>query len=191
METVTDANGYYRLPINRKASYRVEASRRTHPTETQFFNTHDVSPNTKMLNRDIILNPVLDLKLLANLNKIYFDFNKSNIRPDAALELDKVVRVMTKTYPEMIIRLEAHTDPVGSHNYNDGLSERRAKSTYEYLIANGVPQDHILSYKGFGKRKPINHCTSKKDCTPEELELNRRTEFPIIQIKKGILAASK
>ncbi len=191
METVTDANGYYRMPINRKGSYRVEASRRTHPTEIQFFNTFDVSSNTRMLERNIVLNPVLDLKLLANLNKIYFDFNKSNIRPDAALELDKVVRVMTKTYPEMIIRLEAHTDPVGSHNYNDGLSERRAKSTYEYLIANGVPKAHILSYKGFGKRKPINHCTSKKDCNAEELELNRRTEFPIIQIKEGILAKAK
>jgi outer membrane protein OmpA-like peptidoglycan-associated protein len=90
---------------------------------------------------------------------------------------------MTVTYPDMIIKLEAHTDPVGSHNYNDALSERRAKSTYEYLIANGVPRHHILSYKGFGKRKPINECTSKQDCSPEELELNRRTEFPVIQIK--------
>jgi outer membrane protein OmpA-like peptidoglycan-associated protein len=142
-----------------------------------------------MVRKDIVLEPVLDLKLLADLNKIYFDFNKSNIRPDAALELDKVVRVMTKTYPDMIIKLEAHTDPVGSHNYNDGLSQRRAKSTYEYLIANGISKDRIISYKGFGKRMPINHCTSKKDCSPEELELNRRTEFPIVQIKKGVLAA--
>lgn len=190
METMTDANGYYRLPINRKTNYRIEASRRTHPTETQFFNTYETSPKTKLLRRDIVLNPVLDLKLLANLNKIYFDFNKHDIRPDAARELDKVVKVMTKTYPDMIIKLEAHTDPVGSHGYNDDLSERRAKSTYEYLIANGVPVDHIVSYKGFGKRMPVNKCTSKQDCTPEELELNRRTEFPILQIKKGILAAN-
>lgn len=190
METTTDANGYYRMPIGRKKNYRVEASRRTHPTETQFFNTFETSPKTKMLKRDIVLNPVLDLKLLANLNKIYFDFNKSNIRPDAARELDKVVKVMTETYTDMIIKLEAHTDPVGSNAYNDKLSEARAKSTYDYLIANGVPVDHIVSYKGFGKRKPINHCTSKKDCSPEELELNRRTEFPIVQIKKGILASN-
>ena len=98
---------------------------------------------------------------------------------------------MTVTYPSIIIKLEAHTDPVGSHNYNDKLSERRAKSTYEYLIANGVPKHHITSYKGFGKRKPINKCTSKKDCSPEDLELNRRTEFPVVSIKGKNVSSAK
>ncbi|AZQ57485.1 flagellar motor protein MotB [Maribacter sp. MJ134] len=187
-QAVTDEKGYYRFPINRKTTYMIEAVRKTHPHKTIYFNTSETPNKQKMIRKDIVLEPVLDLKLLADLNKIYFDFNKSNIRPDAALELDKVVRVMTKTYPDMIIKLEAHTDPVGSHNYNDGLSQRRAKSTYEYLIANGISEDRIISYKGFGKRMPINHCTSKKDCSPEELELNRRTEFPIVQIKKGVLS---
>ena len=153
--------------------------------KTCFLNTHTVKNSTKIIQQDIVLEPVLDLKLLANLNKIYFDFNKSDIRLDAARELDKVIHVMINMYPDMIIRLEAHTDPVGSDSYNDRLSESRAKSTYEYLISNGVLREHILSYKGYGKRKLINHCTSKKDCSPEELELNRRTEFPILQIKKG------
>ena len=145
------------------------------------------------MRQDIVLEPILDVKLLADLNKIYFDFNKSNIRPDAAMELDKVVKLMTVTYPQMIIKLEAHTDPVGSHAYNDALSERRAKSTYEYLIEKGVPKNHIVSYKGFGKRMLINHCSGKHDCSPEELELNRRTEFPILQIKgnKNALVKSK
>jgi len=80
--------------------------------------------------------------------------------------------------------LESHTDPVGSHAYNDNLSEARAKSTYEYLITNGVPKNQILSYKGYGKRKPINDCRGRGDCSAEELELNRRTEFPIIQISE-------
>jgi len=184
-QTVTDKNGYYRMPINRKANYMIEAVRRTHPHKNVFFNTHSTPNSQKIIRQGIILEPVLDLKLLANLNKIYFDYNKSDIRPDAALELDKVVKVMTQTYPDLIIRLESHSDPVGSDSYNDKLSESRAKSTYEYLIANGVAKDHILSYKGYGKRKPINKCTSKKDCSPEDLELNRRTEFPIVQIKKG------
>lgn len=188
-ETTTDEKGYYRFPINRKTTYMIEAVRKTHPHKNIFFDTSGTPVAQKLIRQDIVLEPVLDLKLLANLNKIYFDFNKSDIRPDAAIELDKVVKVMSKTYPDMIIKLEAHTDPVGSHAYNDGLSERRAKSTYEYLIANGISEDRIVSYKGFGKRMPINHCTSKKDCSPEELELNRRTEFPIIQIKKGILTA--
>ena len=182
-ETMTDESGKYRMFISRKRNYMIEAVRKTHPHKNVFFNTQETSRATKVLTLDIMLEPTLDVKLLAGLKKIYFDFNKSNIRPDAALELDKVVKLMTKTYPDMIIKLEAHTDPVGSHNYNDALSERRAKSSYEYLIANGVPKHHILSYKGFGKRKPINECTSKQDCSPEKLELNRRTEFPVVQIK--------
>ena len=91
----------------------------------------------------------------------------------------------------MVLRLETHTDPVGIHAYNDRLSESRAKATYEYLIANGISQERILSYKGYGKRKLINHYTGKSDCSPKELELNRRTEFPIVRIKKAILAFNK
>lgn len=184
-EARTDENGYYRMFINRQRNYMIEAVRSTHPHKAVFFNTF-VTPNTtRIIQQNIILEPVLDVKLLANLNKIYFDFNKSEIRPDAAKELDKVVKLMTVTYPEMVIRLEAHTDPIGSHAYNDNLSERRAKSTFEYLVSKGVPVERILSYKGFGKRELINDCLGDYDCTPEELELNRRTEFPIVQIKKG------
>ena len=128
------------------------------------------------------LEPVMDVKVLAGLNKIYFDFNKSDIRPDAAAELDKVVNLMLNIYPYMVIKLEAHTDPVGSHEYNDKLSKDRAKSTYDYLITKGVPKERILSYKGFGKRKPVNDCKTRWDCPAKTLELNRRTEFPIVNI---------
>jgi len=186
-EIETDENGYYKMFINRATNYMITASRRTHPTAEVFFSTFNTPITTRVIRQDIVLEPVLDLKLLANLKKIYFDFNKADIRPDAAMELDKVVKLMTVTYPEMIIRLEAHTDPVGSHAYNDNLSERRAKSTYEYLIGHGVPVEHILSYKGYGKRMLINNCTGKSDCTDDELELNRRTEFPIIQMKNGLI----
>lgn len=184
-EVLTDENGYYRTFINRNMSYMIEAERKTHPKGHVYFNTFTTPLTTKIIRQDIVLEPILDLKILANLNKIYFDFDKSNIRPDAAFELDKVVKLMTITYPDMIIKLEAHTDPVGSHAYNDNLSERRAKSTYEYLIAHGVSKEQIVSYKGYGKRRLINDCTGLKDCTPEKLELNRRTEFPILQIKKN------
>ena len=184
-EAITDSNGYFRMYINRKRNYMIEAYRKTHPKKNVYFNSYSVPLTSKIMRQDIVLQPVMDVKILADLNKIYFDFNQSYIRPDAAAELDKVVKLMTKTYPDMIIKLESHTDPVGSHAYNDRLSEARAKSTYEYLIQNGVREDQIKSYKGFGERRLVNDCTSKKDCTDEELELNRRTEFPILQIKKG------
>jgi len=184
-EAITDENGYYRMYINRNRNYMIEAVRKTHPKKNVYFNSYSLPLTTKLMRQDIVLEPVMDVKILADLNKIYFDFNKSYIRPDAAAELDKVVKLMTVTYKDMIIKLESHTDPVGSHAYNDRLSEARAKSTYEYLIENGVGKHQIVSYKGFGERKLVNDCTGFKDCTDEELELNRRTEFPIIQIKKG------
>lgn len=191
VETYTDSDGYYEMFIDRKRNYMVEAARKTHPKKNVFFNTFTTPRGDRVMTQNISLDPILDVKVLAGLNKIYFDFNKHNIRPDAAIELDKVVKLMTETYPDMIIKLESHTDPVGSHAYNDNLSEKRAKSTFEYLIANGVPKHHIISYKGYGKRKLFNDCTGKHDCTPEELELNRRTEFPIIQIKGTAIAKSK
>ncbi len=193
-QTITDENGEYKLFINRQQNYLIEAVRKTHPHKHVYFNTSTTSRATKKIVRDIQLEPIIDLKVLADLNKIYFDFGKSEIRPDAAKELDKVVKVMMETYPDMIIQLEAHTDPVGSHAYNDRLSKARAKSTYEYLITSGVPKKRILSYEGYGKRRLINDCTGKDNCSPEELELNRRTEFPIVKFKKEdrtLLAKSK
>jgi len=192
-EMMTDSNGHYKMFVNRKGNYRIDAVRRMYTHKSVYIYTFTTPLTTKVMRQDIVLEPILDTKLLANLNKIYFDLNKSVIRPDAALELDKVVKLMTKTYPDMVIKLEAHTDPSGSHRYNDQLSERRAKSTYDYLITNGVLKKHIISYKGFGKRMLINNCTGREDCTPEELELNRRTEFPIIKIKGAgqILVKSK
>ena len=183
-EVNTDENGYYRMFINRDAEYNLVVNRRTHPEKIVGITTDDLEQTQRKIVRDIYLEPVLDVKVLAGLNKIYFDFDKSNIRPDAAVELNKVVKLMMETYPYMTIRLESHTDPVGSHEYNDRLSEARAKSTYEYLIAAGIPKKRILSYKGYGKRKPVNKCQTKWDCPPEILELNRRSEFPIVNIVK-------
>ena len=194
-EVVTDKNGYYRMFVNRNMEYTLSLTRRTHPRKLVDLTTFDLERTQKKIVKDIYMEPVMDVKVLAGLNKIYFDFDKSNIRPDAALELDKVVNLMLNTYPYMVIKLEAHTDPVGSHEYNDVLSESRAKSTYEYLIANGVPKERIRSYKGFGKRQPVNDCKTKWDCPPKMLELNRRTEFPIINIlspkSKKTLALNK
>ena len=179
--TTTDEEGRYSIMIERQKNYRVEAVSKTHPKKTVKFNTNGISRTERKVKRNIVLEPVMDVKLLAGLNKIYYDFNKSNIREDSAKELDKVVKLMMETYPELIIRLEAHTDPVGSDSYNKRLSQARAKSCFDYLVNAGVPKKRILSYTGFGESRPINDCKGKEDCTDEELELNRRTEFPVVQ----------
>ena len=180
----TDGRGYYRMFVNRGTKYKLVLNRITHPEKKVTLNLTNLPNKQKKVQKDVYLEPVLDVKILAGLDKIYFDFDKSYIRPDAAKELDKVVKLMVETYPYMTIKLESHTDGVGSHEYNDKLSEARAKATYEYLVASGVPAERILSYKGYGKRQPVNDCKTKWDCPPEILELNRRSEFPIINIFK-------
>lgn len=110
------------------------------------------------------------------LQPIYFEFNKSNITAEGAAELDKLVMVM-KEYPNMVIFAKSHTDSRGSDKYNMNLSDRRAKSTVQYLISKGIAKDRI-SGQGFGESEPKVAC---KPCTEEQYAQNRRSEFLIVK----------
>ncbi len=178
----TNEKGTYTFSVNEDKDFRMVFKIDTHLLVEQKLNSIAVDEASNLVYQEVFMEPILDAKVLANLDKIYFNSNDSFIRSDAALELDKLVILMLKTYPEMIIGIEGHTDPVGSHKYNDWLSQRRAASTYAYLVSKGVPKERIASYLGFGKRKPVNLCTGVIDCEPSKLELNRRIEFPIVQL---------
>ncbi len=112
-----------------------------------------------------------------NINTIYFDFDKFNIREDAAKELDKVVQVM-KEYPELLIEAGSHTDSRGKDAYNLKLSEKRAKSTVDYIVSKGIDASRI-TYKGYGETQLVNNCSNDAKCSNDEHQLNRRTEFKI------------
>lgn len=121
-----------------------------------------------------------DLFKILQLNPIYFDLDKSNIRPDAALELAKVHAVLEE-YPAMKIDIRSHTDCRASHAYNDRLSESRAQSTRNWLIAQGIEAKRLTA-KGYGERQLINGCADGVDCTEEEHQMNRRSEFIIVEM---------
>ncbi|WP_291135861.1 OmpA family protein [Flavobacterium sp. UBA7663] len=110
------------------------------------------------------------------LEPIYFEFNKSNITAEGAAELDKLVAVMNE-YPNMVIFAKSHTDSRGSDKYNMNLSDRRAKSTVQYLISKGIAKDRI-SGQGFGESEPKVAC---KPCNEEQYAQNRRSEFLIVK----------
>lgn len=112
---------------------------------------------------------------------IYFNFDKSYIRKDASEELDKLVQVMTE-YPNMIIKIESHTDSRGKKVYNEYLSDRRAKSTRDYIIAKGIDPNRIESAIGYGEARLINRCNGTVRCTEVEHLLNRRSEFIIVDM---------
>ncbi|MGB3606059.1 MAG: OmpA family protein [Psychroserpens sp.] len=111
-----------------------------------------------------------------NLQPIYFDYDKSNVTAQAAFELDKLVQIMTK-YPEMVISATSHTDSRGSNSYNEKLSDRRAKTTVQYVISKGIDSTRI-SGMGKGENEPKVNCGA--NCTEEEHQLNRRSEFIIV-----------
>ena len=134
----------------------------------------DIDPPVLDVYLDPIEEMIVEEKII--LNPIYFDFDKSNITNKAAFELDKLVAIMEK-YPDMIIRAESHTDSRGPAAYNRGLSDRRAKSTAQYVISKGISEERI-SGVGKGEEEPNVDCS--QGCSKEEHAQNRRSEFIIV-----------
>jgi outer membrane protein OmpA-like peptidoglycan-associated protein len=183
--TIVGEDARYHFEVTCNESFKLTGSKRTFSSdEKEFFSTEG---------DDIEIQLVLDKeefivergKCLIKINPIYFDFDKSNIRPDAEIELQKVIEVMKK-YPELIIEGGSHTDSRGTFKYNDALSGRRAKSTVQYIIDNGIDPNKISS-KGYGETRLVNACSDGAICSEEAHQLNRRTEFVVVnydEIKK-------
>lgn len=131
------------------------------------------------INTTLLLRPIEEIIVEDQiiLNPILFDYDKHNIKPQAAFELDKVVAIMKK-YPNMIIKVESHTDSRGNDDYNLSLSERRAQATVQYIISQGIDSSRI-SGQGFGETRPKVNCGN--NCTEEQHQINRRSEFIIIK----------
>ncbi|MAY21450.1 MAG: flagellar motor protein MotB [Flavobacteriaceae bacterium] len=121
--------------------------------------------------------PANDLGCRLSLQPIYFDFDRYNIRPDAEVELAKILAAM-REYPELIIHIESHTDSRGNDSYNMALSEKRAQSTLDWLVNKGIDRNR-LSAKGYGESQLQNECSNGVECTEEEHQLNRRSMFII------------
>ena len=80
----------------------------------------------------------------------------------------------------MVIKIESHTDSRGGTRYNKKLSDRRAKSTRDYIISRGIAADRIQSAIGYGESQLLNKCANRIKCTEEEHQLNRRSYFYIV-----------
>lgn len=175
----TGEDGNYITEIARDKMYPLEAKHIKYNTKYKEINTSNMDDKTELV-YDIELSPVRDVEYLAEINKIYFDFDKSNIRPDAAKELDKLVDLMKNDYPDLVIEIGSHTDKRGSIEYNRKLAERRAQSTYDYLIEHGIEPERIVKYKGYGEEKPDVDCIN---CNEKQHQLNRRSVFKVVKME--------
>ena len=185
------------VPINKDGTYAIDEleccdTKYRIKLEADGFHTKEVvltTNNEVIATYEIIteLEPVKeiisdydDLFKKLKLEKIYFDFDKANIRKDAEIELAKVVEVL-KMYPTIKIDVRSHTDSRGSDSYNMKLSEKRAKSTMQWIIDQGIDKSRI-SGKGYGESELINDCVNNVKCTEKQHLENRRSEFIILEM---------
>ena len=145
---------------------------------TKVHDTVDVNLSMRKLKEMIVLEDGIK-KLKTEM--IYFSFDKSFIRTDASKELDKLVAVMNE-YPDMVIKIESHTDSRGAEDYNRYLSGKRAEATRDYIISKGISSSRIESATGYGEDRLLNECDGSVRCSEANHYLNRRSEFIILNM---------
>jgi outer membrane protein OmpA-like peptidoglycan-associated protein len=173
-----DYQGQFKHNIEPEKDYKVNV------TAYNFFGT-DIDFNTVGMKPGLIDYLVqlysLDAGTRIELENIYYDLAKWNIRPDAAQELDKLVSVLEE-YPDLQIRLESHTDSRGGDEFNMELSRKRSKSAFDYLISRGIDPSRV-EHVGFGESQLVNKCDDGVSCTEAEHAENRRTVVEILKAK--------
>ncbi|WP_165764628.1 OmpA family protein [Flavobacterium cyanobacteriorum] len=178
----SDKLGQFTYPVECNSKYLFKGEKEKYlPDEKNLVTgTQSLSYDVKLeLEQDIKpfrlgddVNQILDLGI------IYFDFDKDDIRPDAAVELQKVIEFL-KTYPDFKITVNSHTDSRGSSAYNLKLSRRRNASTIKYIIEVGGIDPSRIDGNGYGESMLLNHCSDGVKCTDAEHQVNRRSEFII------------
>ena len=177
---ITGPDGKFKFKLNPRSDYTVSGSK-----DGYFTNTEEVTTVGKTKSEDMYVKLKLELEeIVVNkpivLENIYYDLDKWDIRPDAAAGLDVLVQIMKET-PAIRIELGSHTDSRADDVYNDELSQKRAETAANYIVAHGISRDRITA-KGYGERQLVNGCGNDVKCTEEEHQANRRTEFKVVSI---------
>jgi outer membrane protein OmpA-like peptidoglycan-associated protein len=188
-QTTVDADGAFKFELDCEKEYLIRGEKADYTAYETRFTTPKKSQELLlqlMLTKDVqSIGPCDDLAKILDIPIIYFDFDKSDIRYDAEIELQKVIAVLNQ-YPTMTIDIKSHTDCRGEASYNQKLSDRRAQSTKQYLIDNGIDAGRLVA-KGYGESQLVNDCgcdmANAQQCSEEEHQLNRRSEFIITSIK--------
>lgn len=177
LKVQTDESGSFKFNLDEDSDFDLLADKTNFRSAADNLTTKGLT-DSKIIKRDLYLNPIVINKAI-KLENIYYDFDKSNIRPDAAKELDKLVAIL-KENPTIWIELGSHTDSRGNDQYNQWLSQSRANSAVQYIIDRGIAKNRITA-KGYGESIPVNGCVNGVKCSEADYQLNRRTEFKIVK----------
>lgn len=174
-EFLTEGDGEFMLTVDCDDTFTIIGKKTDYKDD--FKNVVTDKENKKEHNIQLNLTPLIKDDQIV-INPIFFDFDKWNIRTDAQYELENIVDVL-REHPNMVIKIESHTDSRGSDRYNMKLSDRRAKSTRDYLLSRGIESERIESAIGYGESQLLNQCSNGIKCTKDEHQLNRRSYFYI------------
>jgi outer membrane protein OmpA-like peptidoglycan-associated protein len=173
-QIVTDKDGNFKFNVVPFEAYTISATKEGFKQQAVNF-TATKGYNTEYI-KDFELTSSVNLVAL-EIDNIYFDSAKWTIKENSYNALNEVIEILNK-FPNSAIVINAHTDNVGSDNYNLGLSEKRANAAVEYLVAHGIEESR-LKPKGYGETQPKVDCSIT--CTPDQLGENRRIEFMIVK----------
>jgi len=170
------------LNLECKSEYNLKIQLDKFDTQAISFQTSNIYNDS--LAKTIILTPSIEFvnvsgEKFINTNTIYFDLDTDKIRTDAAIEINKVIAYLIK-FPNAKVDVKSHTDSRAPDNYNLELSNKRANSVINYIISNGISASRV-SGKGYGETQLLNNCANGVKCTELEHQINRRTEFLIIE----------
>ncbi len=183
----TDAEGDFKFKVEGGTNYELIGEKegyfttrisfstigRTIPQEELTKMVTDTTFTTKLVLNKIVIDKAIVLE------NIYYEFDQSYITEAAAVELDKLVKIMEDN-PQISIELSSHTDARASDEYNMDLSQRRADAAVQYLVESGINPGRITA-KGYGESQLI----IKNAITEEQHEINRRTEFKVVRVDKS------
>jgi outer membrane protein OmpA-like peptidoglycan-associated protein len=175
--TYSDAAGNFTFPILDGLTYTLKASKEGYLTRSAQISpdcqsTVDMVSMGMVLNRNTLNRPII-------IENIYYDLDKYHIRPDATVELDKLVQTL-KDNPGIKIELSSHTDSRQTLSYNQLLSQLRAEAAVTYIVSKGIDPARLVA-RGYGENRLLNRCADNVNCSEEEHQLNRRTEFKLLK----------
>ena len=179
----TDSNGNFSFKIECDESYFLSLKKDFYHSSELLWNALEKTDLPKSITMETVIKPIKvgdNLAKILSIENIYFDLDKYDIRADAAYELSKILLIL-KQESTMKISIRSHTDSRASSEYNHELSSNRANATMMWLIKNGIDAARLTA-TGYGETQLVNNCSDGVECTDEEHQQNRRSDFIVLQL---------
>ncbi|MFZ4456785.1 MAG: OmpA family protein [Bacteroidales bacterium] len=171
-------DGTVLFQVDDPTDYNVQAAKESFYADSLNVKIADSEVNDT-LKVTLYLDQLFEKGKTIRMENIHYNFDKDDIRADAAIILDKLVETMHEN-PTLKIELASHTDSRGTVEYNHNLSQRRAQSAVNYLVSKGIERTRMIAH-GYGESKLLNKCSDGVECTDDEHQANRRTEFTVLE----------